>query len=157
MKKLAVIIGILFFGFFLVSLIYFNPDLKKPFSIFSSEKMSPGDWLDAKQIKVLNGFVIIKAENLTLSSFADTNSMDPLLDHEANGLEIKPQKNKLKVGDIISYKSNFLSGTIIHRIVEINEDSQGTYYLVKGDNNAVQDPEKVRFDQIEGVLIGILY
>jgi hypothetical protein len=152
------VVGVFFIGFILVSLLYFEPGLKRPFSFFSNEKSSPGDWLSDQQIKVLQNMVVIQQEDVILSSFADTNSMDPLLDSEANGLEIKPEKDKLQVGDVISYQSDLLGGTVIHRIVEIGQDEKGTYYYTQGDNNKyIQDPEKVRFEQIEGVLIGVLY
>ncbi len=143
-------------GFVLVSFLYFEPELKRPFG-FSGERNSPGDWLDDEQIKVLQDMVVIKQKDVILSSFADTNSMDPLLDASAHGLEIKPTRGELEVGDIISYKSDFLGGVVIHRIVEIGGDEEGIFYVAKGDNNINNDPEKIRFEQIEGVLIGVLY
>ena len=157
MKKFAMILGVFFLGFVLVSFLYFEPGLKRPFSLFSGERDSPGDWLEERQIKVMQDKVVIDQENVILSSFADTNSMDPLLDASANGLEIKPKRGELKVGDVISYRSDLLGGVVIHRIVEVGVDAKGEYYFVQGDNNGVQDPEKVRFDQVEGVLIGVLY
>lgn len=158
MRKFVLIIGVLVLGFVLVSFLYFENDLKRPFGFFTGEKDSPGDWLSDKQIKVFQSRVVINQEDVILSSFANTNSMDPLLDENANGLEIKPDEDKLQVGDIISYKSNFLGGVVIHRIVNIGEDEKGKYYETMGDANyGVVDPEKVRFEQIEGVLIGVLY
>ena len=151
-------IGLLVLGFVLTSFLYFENDLKRPFGFFTGEKDSPGDWLSDDQIKVFQGRVVINQEDVILSSFANTNSMDPLIDETANGLEIKPDEDKLQVGDIISYRSDFLGGVIIHRIVNIGEDSKGKYYETMGDgNHGVVDPEKIRFDQIEGVLIGVLY
>jgi signal peptidase I len=92
------------------------------------------------------------------SNFADTNSMDPFLDANSNGIEIKPDSaDQIQVGDIISYKSEYANGIIIHRVIEKGSDEQGTYFKVKGDNNSLKDPGKIRFSQIEGVLIGILY
>ena len=143
-------------AFLATSFVYLSPN-RIPLGFFSSDIASPGDWLKDEDIKVFEDMVVIKQENVILSSFADTNSMDPLLDENANGLEIKPEEGQLKVGDIISYRSEFLGGTVIHRIIAINQDNHGTYYTTQGDNNDVQDPEKIRFGQIEGVLIGILY
>ncbi len=45
---------------------------------------------------------------------------------------------------------------IIHRVVEIGEDEQGTYFITKGDNNFFSDG-KVRFGQIKYVTIGVIY
>jgi signal peptidase I len=91
------------------------------------------------------------------ATFTDTNSMDPIIDQGANAIEIVPDNpSQLKEGDIISYKSKYAEGTIIHRIVEINNDNEW-YARVKGDNLDFQDPGKVRFDQIQRVVVGILY
>ena len=158
MKKIIALAWFIFLGLSMVGYLLIDPTAeKKPFSFLSSERESPGDWLVDEQIKVMKNMVVIKEEDVILSSFADTNSMDPLLDENSNGLEIKPVKEKLKVGDVISYRSEVLGGVVIHRIIEIGYDEQGTYYLVQGDNNNFRDPEKVRFEQIEGVLIGVLY
>ena len=48
-------------------------------------------------------------------------------------------------------------GTIIHRVIDTGRDKEGTYYITKGDNNPVKDSEKVRFNQIKGLLIAIIY
>lgn len=158
MKKIIALAWFLFLGLSLVGYLVVDPGAeKKPFSFLSSERQSPSDWLSDEQIKVMKNMVVIKEENVILSSFADTNSMDPLLDKDASGLEIEPVAGELKVGDIISYRSEVLGGVVIHRIIEMGEDEKGTYYLVQGDNNNFRDPEKVRFEQIEGVLIGVLY
>lgn len=156
MRKFVFLIGICILVFLATSFVYLSPS-RIPLGFFSSEISSPGNWLEDEDIKVFPDMVVIKHEDVILSSFADTNSMDPLLDENANGLEIKPKQDQLKVGDIISYRSEFLGGTVIHRIIAINQDNYGTYYTTQGDNNNVQDPEKIRFDQIEGVLVGILY
>jgi signal peptidase I len=84
--------------------------------------------------------------------------MEPLISDKAHGIELKPKSpSELKVGDVILYKSDFTTGLVIHRIIETGYDENGWYSIVKGDNNAEQDPGKVRFDQINGVLIGIIY
>ena len=36
-------------------------------------------------------------------------------------------------------------------------DNEGWYAITKGDNNVVEDNWKVRFEQIEGIVIGIIY
>ena len=122
-----------------------------------TEHPSPSDWIKESQIRVYNHDVILDIQNGIFTSYADTNSMDPLLDETANGIEIHPIKSKLKVGDIISYRSSLVNAVIIHRITTIGEDTQGTYYIVKGDNNNERDPEKVRFEQIEGVVVALIY
>jgi len=120
------------------------------------ERISPQDHVKEEQITVLSDKVILNVKDASWTTFTDTNSMDPLLDIGSNGIEIKPETiNDVKVGDVISYNSQY--GLIIHRIVKTGFDEKGWYALAKGDNNPVQDPEKVRFGQIHGVLVAVVY
>jgi len=132
-----------------------------PFSFLtgvSSEVNSPSDWIKESQIHVYKDRIQLDIKDAVWSNFADTNSMDPFLDSNSNGIEIKPDSaEQVQVGDIISYRSDYANGIIIHRVIEKSQDEQGTYFKVKGDNNSLKDPGKIRFDQIEGVLVGIIY
>ncbi len=122
----------------------------------SPEQISPSDWIKEDQIRVYDNQIVIDLQGAAWSTFADTNSMDPLLDKDANGIEVKPKTPAdVNVGDVIAY--NYQDSVIIHRVIDKAEDSDGTYFTAKGDNNADADPTKVRFAQIEGVLVGILY
>jgi len=121
------------------------------------ERASPMDRVKESQIYVTKDRVIIDMENVEWAKFTDTNSMDPIIDTGSNALEISPDSiGDLQVGDIISYTTHFTEGTIIHRIVEIGDDGEW-YARVKGDNIDFEDPGKVRFDQVERVVIGIIY
>jgi len=123
----------------------------------SIERPSPGDHIKESQIKVFSDKIELDIENAVWSTFTNTNSMDPFLDEGANGIEIIPQdENEVQIGDIISYKAKN-GGIIIHRVINTSKDSKGKYFIVKGDNNPFQDPEKVRFSQIQGILVGIIY
>ena len=128
-----------------------------PTSFFSSTELdSPGDWIKEKQIKVYPNQVVINVNQPTWASFTNTNSMDPFIDETSNAIEIKPQSAlDIKVGDVISYQTK--SGIIIHRVVKIEQDKQGLYYLVKGDNNKLTDPTKVRFKEVVGVVVAVIY
>ncbi|HII71689.1 TPA: hypothetical protein HA265_02955 [Candidatus Woesearchaeota archaeon] len=122
------------------------------------ERASPGDHVQENQIHVYNDKVVLEVQGAKWASFTNTNSMDPYLDAEANSLEITPKSsNEIKTGDIISYYSGITGDLIVHRVVEKGTDENGTYFMVKGDNNPQRDPEKIRFDQVHGVLIGIIY
>ena len=134
--------------------------LEKPLSLFQDgiEKNSPGDWIKEDQIKVYNDKVIINLKDAEWASFTNTNSMDPVLDEKANAIEIMPKSSdNIHVGDIISYKSDYTDGTIIHRVIKISKDDNGWYCIVKGDNNQSPDPGKIRFNQIKRVLVAIIY
>ena len=134
-------------------------DTQQPSSVFRTPEMiSPNDWITESQIHVLNDKIIINIRNASWAKFTDTNSMDPLFDINSNTIEIKPEDpSDIQVGDIISYKSRILGTLIIHRVVDIAEDRDGLYFVTKGDNNIYRDPERVRFDQIKGVVVGIIY
>lgn len=146
------------------------PGLEQPiFSNKAPEKTSPSDTIKEENIRVYKNRVEIKLEdqtenewlmvlnlkNVSWSRFTDTNSMDPVLDKEANAIRIKVPCEEIEVGDIISYK--YEEGIIIHRIVHKEKDEKGTYFVTKGDNNPVSDPGKVRCEQVLGKVVAILY
>ena len=124
----------------------------------NNERISPSNIVPEEDIHVYKDKIIIDIENAAWARFADSNSMDPVLDKGANAIQIVPTSlDQIKVGDIISFKSNYQSGIIIHRVVEQGADSDGWYVKTKGDNNAYRDPGKVRFENIKKVLVGIIY
>jgi len=126
------------------------------FFLGDNERNSPKDRIKEDQIHVYNNRVIIEIDNPTWSKFVDTNSMDPMFDYGANGIEVTPQTpNDIKIGDVISYE--YKESIIAHRVVDIKEDDIGIYFITKGDNNVIKDPFKVRFEQVRGVLVGLIY
>ena len=146
MKKLILpIIALIFLTLFITS-------------SYTYDQISPSDTIQANQITISEDGVYINIENATWVSYSNTNSMDPIIDSTANGIEIPvTEETELKVGDIVSYKANWNENLVSHRIIEINEDEDGTYYILKGDNNSTQDPNKVRKEQIQYKLIAIIY
>jgi len=129
---------------------------EKPGLYTSPEISSPKDRISREQIKVYSNQVILDIENPMWASFADTNSMDPFIDAGANSIEIKPKTPQdIEIGDIISY--HYRGDLIVHRVIDIGTDDQGLYFTVKGDNNSQPDPAKIRFDQVNGVLVAVIY
>ncbi len=125
---------------------------------YNSEKSSPSDRIKESDIRVYKDRIVIDLKDAQWAVFTDTNSMDPVFDAEANSLEIKPKSpEEIQVGDIVSYRSSLYSGIIIHRVVSVDYDSQGWYAAFKGDNNLFSDPEKVRFSQINGIVVAVIY
>jgi len=119
---------------------------------------SPYDRIKESQIKVYKDRVIIEIENAQWASFENTNSMDPVLDEEANAIQIIPESyNDVHIGDIISYESEYADGIFIHRVIIVGFDKDGWYCIAKGDNNPEPDPGKIRFSQIKKVLVAIIY
>jgi hypothetical protein len=124
----------------------------------AKERISPYDRISENQIHVYNDRIVIDLQNAEWASFTDTNSMDPVIDKGANAIQIVPHSpDDIHLGDIVSYKSSLVSGTIIHRVVKIGQDSEGWYAILKGDNLSQEDPEKVRFDQVQRVVVAIIY
>ena len=122
----------------------------------SAEVLSSQDHVSEEQIKVYDNKVVLYLDEPVWSSFTDTNSMDPLLDVGANGIEIQPKSpDDIYLGDVISYKRG--ERVIIHRVVGSGMDSEGVYYIVKGDNNSMEDAVKVRFSDVLGILIAVVY
>jgi signal peptidase I len=118
---------------------------------------SPEDRISESQIIVTQDKVVINLQDAKWAKFTDTHSMEPVLDKNSNAIQVKAEYQQLKVGDIISYKPNGTDYLIIHRIIEISEDENGWYCYVKGDNNKEKDPDKVRADQVEKVVVAIIY
>lgn len=122
------------------------------------EKPSPADIIAEKQIRVYEDEVIIKMNGTEWSNIQDTNSMDPVIDSGTNVLEITPTNpNQINPGDIISYHVEKEDIYIIHRVIKKGVDEQGLFFITKGDNSPVADSEKVRFEQIEGLVYAIIY
>jgi len=124
----------------------------------SNEIASPLDRIKEDQILVTNEKVVLNIKGAEWASFTDTNSMDPVLDSGANAIEVVPEsEDDIQVGDIVAYESEYADGVIIHRVVYKGRDEKGTYFILKGDNNPISDPGKVRFNQIKRVVVAIIY
>ncbi len=122
----------------------------------SSERISPHDWIAQEEIHVYQDKVVIDITNPQWAYFTNTNSMDPVIDEDSHAIEIVPQSPEdIHLGDIVSYKDG--EDTVIHRVIGISEDNEGKYFLMKGDNNPVRDPIRVRFSQIQRIVVAVIY
>ncbi len=157
MKSTIILWGLLLILGWLANDVY-SSSYEKPISFVSRELISPADRIKDSQILIYNDRVVIKMDDVYFAKYTDTNSMDPVLDEDAIGLEIKPEDEyDIQVGDVVSYRATWTDGLVAHRVVDIGMDEDGWYAITKGDNVAYADPGKVRFDQIEFVLVGVLY
>lgn len=57
------------------------------------------------------------------------------------------------VGDVVVYDATWYSEPVIHRVIDIQQINGSQYYIIKGDNNEVQDPEPVSPSQIQSKVI----
>lgn len=123
------------------------------------ERASPYPRISKDKIHVFNDRVVIELENPQWSTFTDTNSMDPVFDAGHYAIQEVPQSERdIHVGDIISYQHPGVSqGNLIHRVIKVGTDDKGWYAVVKGDNNTLPDPGKVRFSQVKKVVTAIIY
>jgi hypothetical protein len=124
-----------------------------------SSNSAPFDFIKEEQIQILEDKVIINVEGVSLSKYAATGSMLPVLNEYSNGIKIVPKSEEdIHVGDIITFEKevNGNSILIVHRVIEIGTDEKGTYFITKGDNNPISDG-KIRFKNIKYKTIGILW
>lgn len=133
-------------------------DVENPAFVPNQDVPSPHDWVSEDQIKINKDSVVINIANPTWAKFAPTRSMDPVFDEGAHAIQIVPKsKDDVHEGDVISYEVPYMEGLVIHRVIRIGNDESGWYAITKGDNNAVSDPDKVRFNHIKKVLVAVIY
>ena len=77
-----------------------------------------------------------------------TESMEPEIKKGDVIIIKKVDEEQLRVNDIITFKTD--EEVITHRIVQINDDGMEKTYVTKGDNNNVEDPEVLTYEEIEG-------
>ena len=77
-----------------------------------------------------------------------TNSMEPDISIGDIIITRKTSEEELNKGDVITFRRN--GEVITHRIVNIEETENGKKYITKGDNNNVEDLEKITYEEIEG-------
>lgn len=87
-----------------------------------------------------------------ISMFPALHKNQHLITREVDNYE------SLVVGNIIFFRHAYsvTINYIGHRIIEKGYDSNGLYFITKGDNNAVNDG-KIRPGQIYGVVVGVIY
>ncbi len=151
-KSFLFFISLLFTGIFLIA-----------YSLnVSGEEVNtvsaPSDTLSESNIQVYDSKVIIRLDGARWASYTNTKSMSPVLDEGSNGIEIVPKSiEDIHVGDIVAYATKYNNIPVVHRVIAIKKDNEGTYYILKGDNNMKRDPENVRFSQIRYKLVAVIY
>jgi hypothetical protein len=105
-----------------------------------------------------NSFEIeVPSRELALLEFANVSfSMSPTVSPLNHAVAFVPQSEfDIHVCDVISYYDG--QRNVFHRVMSIEHDQLGTYYVVKGDNNTLPDDEKVRFSSVNYVMLAIIY
>lgn len=120
------------------------------------DDIAPDTHVPISDILVSRDNVIITIPDIQQGIIAASASMEPYLDENDVVLERKPQSPaEIHEEDIIIFRSG--DERIIHRVTEIGHDDQGWYARTKGDNNIRPDPGKVRFDDVLGLVVGVIY
>jgi hypothetical protein len=155
--KIIGIIAIFMLGFIAAHLLMRVEFIEKPLSIgITGQAVAPLSTLDETSVKVYPDRVIIIINNASLSRYAPTGSMLPVLNENSKGIKIPvTSPTQLNIGDIITYKDKN-NELIIHRLVATGFDDKGVYYVTKGDNNLIAD-ERIRFEQIQYKLVMLVY
>ena len=94
-------------------------------------------------------------ENINILGFKSyiitTNSMEPNIRMGDVVICKKIKTEDLKEGDVIIFNKN--GEVITHRIIKIETNDEINYYITKGDNNTLEDNEKVEENQIKGKMV----
>ena len=77
-----------------------------------------------------------------------TNSMEPNIHSGDIVIEKKYSESDLNIGDVVTFEQN--GENITHRISDIEEDNSEKKYITKGDNNNIEDSQKITYDEIQG-------
>lgn len=133
---------------------------EKPKGYGNIDGISPGDHIKENNVEVYGDKVVLnlpdKTKKYSWSRYASTGSMKPTLKEGHNGIEIlDPDKEDIKVGDIISYRNG--KEIIVHRVIDMDYDEKGWYAVTKGDANKEADPFLVREDQVEALTVAVIY
>jgi len=117
-------------------------------------------FLDGKKIMELKELLtyiviiigVILAHHMNVVS---SGSMEPVL-YKGDVVLINYNINSIDIGDIIIYEARWFEyKPVIHRVIAKNESNGNTFYILKGDNNANQDPEPVAPNQIISKVVKI--
>ncbi len=153
---------IFLFGFLSANIIglylIYGSEIPFSFNNFSFSKgndSAPFDFVKENQIQIYDDKIIIDVNGASISRYAPTGSMLPVLDEGSNGIRIIPKSEEdIHVGDIITFEQDNM--LIVHRVISIGTDEQGTYFITKGDNSPINDG-KVRFKDIKYITIGVIW
>ncbi len=99
------------------------------------------------------GVIGITSANSNSSGATEYNvmvskSMEPSI-YRGDIVKVENDPTNIQVGDIIVYHAIWFDEPVLHRVTDINKAKNGTtYFIAKGDNNPVPDPEPVYQNQI---------
>lgn len=116
----------------------------------------PDNHYEYSDIQVDKYGIRLEGKGVKLYGVSDTHSMEPVLSKDSHVLMVDvDDTTSLREGDVVSYDN--LRIQAIHRIMSVRNDTHGEYYIMKGDNNIIEDPVIVRRHHVKRKLVGIIY
>ncbi len=156
--KQAIILGVMLLSIGWFANDVFSSNYAMPSVFVSKELISPADRIKDSQVLIYEDKVVIYVDNANWAKYTNTNSMDGFLDVGSTGIELRPKDEfDVQIGDVITYNAEWSDALIAHRVIDLGYDKDGWYAIAKGDNVAYADPGKIRFEDIEYILAGVLY
>ena len=101
------------------------------------------------KIEEINIFVYTGYRIITESMKPNINSGDVVLVKTING-----DKEEIKKGDVITFRKNL--EVITHRVIDIEENNGENVYVTKGDNNNLEDQERVEKSELLGKVVVVI-
>ncbi|MBT3398179.1 S26 family signal peptidase [archaeon] len=142
--------AVLFYGFF-----YLGAEMPLGMGAWGADVEAPSDYVGSDDVFIRGNEVVLRIPDASLSRYAPTGSMRPVLDVGTTGVRIIPQgEDEISVGDIVTFQRGF--DLIVHRVIEKGTDSEGIYFVTKGDNSDMADG-KIRFEDIRYKTIALIY
>ena len=82
-----------------------------------------------------------------------SDSMNPTIKYGDTVIYEKIEFDSIQIGDIVVCNVN--NNMVTHRVIDINQNEQGKYLTLKGDNNQIADAEKYYEDSYIGKVTSI--
>jgi len=98
---------------------------------------------------ILIGIILAQHMNVVVSG-----SMEPVM-YRGDIVIIDKNPSAINVGDIVVYNAVWFNQPVIHRVIKIQNTTDGPLYTIKGDNNPAPDPYLVKKDQIISKVVTI--
>ena len=80
-----------------------------------------------------------------------TNSMEPNIRLGDVVIVKNAKQEDIQLGDVITFKRQ--NDTITHRIIDKEENGEQVKFVTKGDNNNIEDEERIKIEQIKGKVV----
>ena len=126
--KSVFLLGFLSCALLFLTVLYFGEDVSFVTGNVLFDGQTPNDRINSSFLEVTSESIVINISNATISRYAPTGSMKPLIGEGAQGIRIAPESsNDVYVGDIVTFRFDEI--LVVHRVKEIGFDEFGTYYI----------------------------